>query len=191
MITRLEGTLIEINPGDALISVNGVGYQVRMTPDALTELKKLINQKVVVHTHLSVREDAHDLYGFIEKDELEFFQLLITISGIGPKSALAILSAANPETIGQAVASDDPEYLTKASGIGRKTAEKIVRELEGKVAAIAKGSERPQHDGDAVEGLTALGYSEREAREALKKIPVEIVGASKRITEALRLLGKK
>ena len=191
MITRLEGTLLEINPGEAVISVNGVGYQVRMTSDTLVELKKQLNQEVIVRTHLSVREDSHDLYGFVEKDELEFFELLITIPGIGPKSALAILSAANPETIRQAVALDDPEYLTKASGIGRKTAEKIVRELEGKVGAIAKGSERPYHDGDAVEGLTALGYSEREAREALKKIPVEIVGVSKRITEALRLLGKK
>ena len=191
MITRLEGTLLEINPGEAVISVNGVGYQVRMTSDTLVELKKQLNQEVIVRTHLSVREDSHDLYGFVEKDELEFFELLITIPGIGPKSALAILSAANPETIRQAVALDDPEYLTKASGIGRKTAEKIVRELEGKVGAIAKGSERPHHDGDAVEGLTALGYSEREAREALKKIPAEIVGVSKRITEALRLLGKK
>ena len=191
MITRLEGTLLEVNGGEAVISVGGVGYLVRMTPDALSELKKHLNQEVVIRTHLSVREDAHDLYGFVKKDELEFFQLLISISGIGPKSALAILSAANPETIRQAVALDDPEYLTKASPVCRKTAEKIVRELEGKVGAIAKGSERPQHDGDAVEGLTALGYSEREAREALKKIPAEIIGASRRITEALRLLGKK
>jgi Holliday junction DNA helicase RuvA len=143
-------------------------------------------------TYLVVREDALDMYGFTDQTEVNFFELLIGVSGIGPKSALAILSLAPPETLRKAITSGDTGYLTKVSGVGRKSAEKIVLELRDKLGAIDLPGLREdlERESDSIEGLQALGYSLREAREALRKVPDNVTDPSERIRQALKSLNK-
>jgi Holliday junction DNA helicase RuvA len=138
-----------------------------------------------IHTH--VREDALDLFGFLERKELEFFEMLIGVSGIGPRSALAILGIASIETLRKAIGTGDTSYLTKISGIGRKTAEKIVLELRDKIGE-EKGGSSLQGELDALEALKSLGYSQNEARDALKKVPAD-TNTNTKIREALKILG--
>ena len=141
-------------------------------------------------THLAVRENALDLYGFIERSELEFFEMLITISGIGPKSALGILSVAPVDTLRRAISSGDTSYLTKVSGIGRKNAEKIVVELRDKLGAIdANAGGTLREEVDALSALEALGYSAREAREALKAVGNNAISTQEKLKAALKSLG--
>jgi Holliday junction DNA helicase RuvA len=135
-----------------------------------------------------VREDAFDLYGFLEPTELEFFEMLISVSGIGPKGALAILGIASIETLRKAIGTGDTSYLTKISGIGRKTAEKIVIELRDKMGE-EKGGTSLQGELDALEALKSLGYSQNEARDALKKVSPD-TDTNTKIREALKILGK-
>ena len=143
-------------------------------------------------THLAVRENILDLYGFSSEEELRLFELLLTVSGIGPKSGLAVLDIATVETLRTAIAGGNASYLTKVSGIGKKTAEKIVLELQDKVGAIVEGSAATLHgDSEALEAMRALGYSQAEARDALRKVSSEIEGSSDRLREALRILGRK
>ncbi len=125
---------------------------------------------------------------------MDFFELLITVSGIGPKTALGILNVANPGTIRKAVATEDPSYLTKVSGIGRKSAEKIVLELKDKLSAwetTETEAESSPHESDSLEVLKALGYTERDARDALKKVPKEITETAECVKHALKILGSK
>jgi Holliday junction DNA helicase RuvA len=143
-----------------------------------------------VWTHLAVREDAHNLYGFTDKETLDFFELLITISGIGPKSALSILSAASVDAIKKAVISGEVAYLTKVAGIGRRTAEKIVLELKEKIGALTSEGTAVQEEVDVIEALKALGYSHMEARDAVKKVPETVTGTGERVKAALKLLGR-
>jgi holliday junction DNA helicase RuvA len=128
----------------------------------------------------------------LEQEELNFFELLISIPGIGPKSALAILSVVDPETLKKAVSSGDSSYLTKVSGIGKKNAEKIVLELKDKIGAIVGNADNKimRDEMETLEALQALGYSIHHAREALKKVPEEIKGTNNRLKETLKLLGK-
>ena len=148
-----------------------------------------LGSPITLWTHLAVRENSHDLFGFKEHEELLTFELLITISGIGPKTALGILNVASPATLRQAVASSDITYLTRVSGIGKKNAEKIVLELKNKLKTKEDDmSLDARSEGDALEALVSLGYSERDAREALKKVPKEVSGASERVKQALRAL---
>lgn len=140
-----------------------------------------------IHTH--VREDVLDLYGFLDYSELEFFEMLISVSGIGPKGALAILGVTSIETLRKAIGTGDTSYLTKISGIGKKTAEKIVIELRDKIGTELKGSSL-QGELDALEALKSLGYAQNEIREALKKISSD-TDTSTKIREALKILGGK
>jgi holliday junction DNA helicase RuvA len=130
-----------------------------------------------------------DLYGFLEMEELGFFEMLIGVSGIGPRSALAILGIASIETLRKAISTGDTAYLTKISGIGRKTAEKIVIELRDKMGADISTTSL-QGELDALEALKSLGYSQNEARDALKKVPAE-ANINIKIKEALKILGGK
>ena len=143
-------------------------------------------------THLYLREDTVELYGFLEYSELEFFEILIQISGIGPKSALGVLAVAPLDTLKKAISSGETSYLTKVSGIGRKIAEKIILELKDKMGKIGSAEEGIflREEGDVLKALRSLGYSLEEAREALKKLPSEIEGAEKRVKEALKILGQ-
>jgi len=163
-----------------------------VTTETQSALKKQKEKPAKLWTYLAVREDALDLYGFLEKKEQEFFELLITISGIGPKSALNILSVTTIENLRRAIASGETAYLTKISGIGRKIADKIVLELKDKIDFLEgeEDSSTVKEETDALEGLKALGYGEREGRDALKKLPKDIAGTSARLKAALKLLGK-
>lgn len=189
MISQLEGKVVFSGDRYVVIDVSGVGYKVNATMETLRKIGKS-KDTVRVWTYLAVRENALDLYGFEEQSELEFFELLLTVSGIGPKSAIAIMSVAPTESIRKAISTGEASYLTKISGIGRKTAEKIVLELRDKLGAWTDiGSPELQEESDAVEALQSLGYSQHEARSALKKIPKEVSGTGKRVKEALKLLG--
>ncbi len=188
MIAKLTGKVVFTGERYAVLDVGGVGYKVYLSMETLRLVAKK-KDEVSLWTHLAVREDAMDLYGFVEKAELEFFELLIGISGIGPRSALGIMSIAPVENIKRAVSSGDSSYLTKVSGIGRKTAEKIILELRDKLGKWTDtGAPELREESDAIEALQSLGYSQGEAREALKKVAREISGTGKRVKEALKLL---
>lgn len=190
MISHLKGKVIHLGERFAVLECNGVGYKVFASPDVLRALQKNSGE-TSLWTHLAVRENALDLYGFVEKEELEFFELLISVSGIGPKTALGILSVTTIDNLRRAIASGETALLTKISGIGRKIADKIVLELRDRIDFLEseRDSASVRGETDALEALKALGYSEREARETLKKVPRDIAGASDRIKQALKLLG--
>lgn len=188
MIGYIEGSVRSLSPGYVLVVTSGIGYKVALTKNTLAGVR--VGQTLSVVTHLAVREDALDLYGFVEEDELRLFGQLLTVSGIGPRSALAILDIATVETLRSAIAHGRAEYLTKVSGIGRKTAEKIVIELRDKVGLSAEGATASlKGDEDALEAMKSLGYSQQEARDALRKVPSTIEKGTDRLREALRILG--
>lgn len=188
MIGRIEGVVSAKRAGFAIISAGGVGYKVAATREALGSLT--MGHAASLWTHLAVREDSLDLYGFKTEHELALFELLLTVPGIGPKSALAVLDIAHVETLRSAIAGGNATYLTKVSGIGKKTAEKIVLELRDKVGGVGEEHARAlSGDEEALEALRALGYSPSEAREALRKVPSGIEGGSARLREALRIVG--
>jgi len=184
----MQGTVVEIGPKSCILDVSGVGYKIYTTDEALRSMK--MDSICTLSTHLAVRENALDLYGFSDQDSLSLFELLINISGIGPKTAVGIMNVSTPQTLRRAVSSGDLAYLTKVSGIGRKLAEKIILELREKLSAY--GEEEHQDlkgETDALEALRSLGYSEREAREALKKIAGEDISAGDKVKKALKVLG--
>jgi Holliday junction DNA helicase RuvA len=192
MISHLRGTIIEITEKYIVLDVQGIGYKVFCSTDTLAGLREGIEASL--STYLAVREDALDLYGFISSEEKGFFEMLISVSGIGPKGALGILGQTSVETLKQAIGTGDTSYLTKVSGIGRKTAEKVVLELRDKLRAhvtIKEGPGSLRSESDVVEALKSLGYSPNEARDTLKEIPDNIVGTNARIKEALKILGGK
>ena len=199
MIGSIKGKITLKTEKYLIVEAGGVGYKVNVSPDTLSRIDAMRLRSgqndapmlFWIHTH--VREDALDLYGFLEYKELEFFEMLINISGIGPKGALTILGVASLETLRRAIGTGDTSYLTKISGIGKKTAEKIVIELRDKMAnkmTEEKGGTSLQGELDALEALKSLGYSQNEAREALKKISSEL-NTNKKIKEALKILGGK
>ena len=187
MIGKLTGKIAEKEPGYVILEASGVGYIVYVMEDTQKSLKT--GEEATLWTHLAVKEDAQDLYGFLDKDELIFFKLLVSISGIGPKSAMGILSIAPPATLEKAIASGNTSYLTKVSGIGRKSAEKIVLELKDKLIAVSSDDSSLDDDADVMMALKSLGYGTKEIRDALKKIPEDANGTTDRIKEALKLLG--
>jgi Holliday junction DNA helicase RuvA len=189
MIGHIAGTVHAIRPGYAIISAGGVGYKLAAMRSTIASLR--VGEATQLWTHLVVREDVLDLYGFIDEEELRFFELLLTVSGIGPKSALAVLDIASLETLRSAISSSNAGYLTNVSGIGKKTAEKIVLELRDKVGAAAESTNASlRGDEDALEAMRALGYSAQEARDALRKVPVEVESGTARLREALKIMGK-
>lgn len=192
MIAHLSGTLLFVGDRFIVVDTNGVGYKVRVALDTLHTLRKSADKKVSLWVHTSVREDALDLYGFENQAQLEFFEMLISVSGIGPKSALGILNVAPVDHLKEAIAMGDTSALIKVSGIGSKSAQKIILELRDKLGGdgSGKGSTMLSEERDAIEGLVALGYGEREAREAMKSVSPETKGTSARIKEALKKLGK-
>lgn len=189
MIAALAGTVRHKDLNSLVIDVSGVGYKVLVPTDVA--LEAVPSQPIFLWTHLAVRETSLDLFGFTEKEILDIFELLITISGIGPKTALGILNVASPAMLRQAVASSDTTHLTRVSGIGKKNAEKIVLELKDKLKVTDKDRVLDSRsEGDAMEALVSLGYSERDAREALKKVSKDVIGASDRVKQALRVLSQ-
>ena len=190
MIGSLKGIVQYKDLNSIIVDVSGVGYKVMVTTE--TALDTMPDSPIFLWTHLAVRETSLGLFGFLDKETFDIFELLITISGIGPKSALGILNVATPTMLRQAVANSDTSYLTRVSGIGKKNAEKIVLELKDKLkTSIEDGSIDMRSEGDALEALVSLGYNERDAREALKQVPREVEGASERVKASLKLLSKR
>ena len=186
MIGHLKGTLLHQDLKSIILDVSGVGYKI-FTNTAILESKK--EQILEFWTYLAVRENALDLYGFKTKEELNFFELLVSsVSGIGPKSAMGIMSVASLANLRHAIATGDTSHLTKVSGVGKKNAEKIVLELKDKLEGLSTDmSSTISGDVDALEALKALGYGEREAREALKKTS-DIKDTGEKVKKALKLL---
>ena len=188
MIGSIKGKIILKTDKFLIIETGGVGYKISVSPDTLSKSFK-INDDIFLWIHTHIREDAFDLFGFLDIQELEFFEMLINVSGIGPRSALTILSIASIETLRKAIGSNDITYLTKISGIGRKTAEKIIIELRDKVGKENKDGSLKE-ELDALEALKSLGYSQNEAREALKTVSANS-DTNTKIREALKILGGK
>ncbi|HZX74816.1 MAG TPA: Holliday junction branch migration protein RuvA [Cyclobacteriaceae bacterium] len=189
MIARIEGTVVYMTDKFIVVDVNGVGYKTFVTADTIASCT--LGDTVAFWTYTAVRENSLDLYGFISMEEMSFFELLLDVSGIGPKSALSILIVASIDTLKKAIATGDTSYLNKVSGIGKKTAEKIVIELRDKLQAFKQEGSASELRGesDVVEALKALGYSQNEARDALKSVPADIEGTNARIKSALKILG--
>ena len=193
MIGRIAGTLLEKNPPAVLVEAGGVGYEIDVPMSTFYNLPAT-GERVTLLTHLAIREDAHQLYGFLTATERQVFRELIRISGVGSRTALAVLSGMSVNELAQAVAMQETGRLTKVPGIGKKTAERLLLELKGKLATAlqgAPGADAAAADGgsDVLRALLALGYSEREAAAAVKQLPAG-VAVSDGIRVALKSLAK-
>ncbi|MFH1308821.1 MAG: Holliday junction branch migration protein RuvA [Patescibacteria group bacterium] len=184
MIGFIEGKIESANDKYVFVNVNGVGYKLHISMSTFKNLPEK-QEKVKLYTYLHVRENILDLYGFLEQEELVFFELLLSISGIGPKGALNILTVSSIENLKRAISSEQSDILTKVSGIGKKMAEKIILELKNKIDHIDGDL---SYDNEAIDALVSLGYKIKEVREALKKVDHEDVG--EKIKQALKILGK-
>ena len=192
MIAKIEGQISYVGNRFLIVDVSGVGYKLFVTNEAISLSK--VEESIKLWVHTAVRENSIDLYGFLDIEELSFFELLLDVSGIGPKSALSTLSVAPVSTLRKAIASGDTTYLNKVSGIGRKTAEKIIIELKDKLKEYEGDiatSQVMQEERDILEALRTLGYSQDEAREAVKKIPSNMTEMNNRLKEALKIIGRR
>lgn len=185
MIIHLKGTILDKKDKYLVLEVNNIGYKVFATTETIES--GAAGQPKSLWTHHAVREDAEDLFGFNTKDELEFFELLIGISGIGPRTALGILNVTTIGALKKAVSSGDTSHLTKVSGIGKKNADKIVLELKDKFAH-EEDSGHGSGDIDVIEALQSLGYSQNDARKALKDVSGNTT--QEKIKQALKTLNK-
>lgn len=185
MIGYIEGVVKTVIRDTLIIENNGIGYRVHVPAGILASSEE--GSQMGVWTHMAVRENSQDLFGFESKEELQWFEMLLTVSGVGPKSALSIMNSADTKTLRDAIARNDPSLLNRAFGIGKKTAEKIVLELREKVGAGGEGEKIEAHDGDVVEALISLGYSVKEARDAARALPKDIDSPEEKIRQAIRL----
>ena len=188
MIGRLSGTLTAKNPPQILVEVGGVGYEVDVPMSTFYSLPST-GGSVTLFTHLVVREDAHVLYGFASAEERTVFRQLIRVSGIGPRTALAVLSGMSVADLAQSIALQDAGRLMKIPGIGRKTAERLLLELKGKLAE-AVGEPTTERGADVVNALVALGYSDKEALVAVKGLAPDMPLADA-IRAALKVLVRR
>lgn len=193
MIGRIHGTLLQKNPPQLLVDCQGIGYEIDVPMSTFYNLPS-IGEKVTLFTHLAIREDAHILYGFGSLDERALFRQLIRITGIGARIALALLSGLSVTEMAQAVALQDASRLTKIPGIGKKTAERLLLELKGKLdsSALSAVSATIPNDtlSDIQNALLALGYSEKETLAAIRQIPGDCSNVSDGIKMALKALSK-
>ncbi|OHA14234.1 MAG: Holliday junction DNA helicase RuvA [Candidatus Tagabacteria bacterium RIFCSPLOWO2_01_FULL_39_11] len=187
MITLLEGNVVFKTDKFLVVNAGGVGFKVFLGLETIKSLPQK-SEKIKLWTHLYMRENGLELYGFLGYAELEFFEILIQISGIGPKSALGVLGVAPLDTLKRAVASGESSYLTRVSGIGKKTAERIIIELRDKLGGKGGAEFQFKEDEEVFDALKSLGYSANQAREAIKNIPEEIKSIQTRLKEALKIL---
>lgn len=193
MIYSVSGKLAAKGRNFAVVEAAGVGLKIFVHQRALSSLPP-IGEAVKFFTYLNVREDLLDLYGFLSQEESDFFQLLTSVSGVGPKSALAILDVAPMKDLTAAIKEGRPDLMTRASGIGSKTGERIILELRNKVKAeqSEESVKKMESDADIVETLTSLGYRREEAKVALQKVDEKITSLEVRLKAALKILsGKK
>ncbi|MEJ0002631.1 MAG: Holliday junction branch migration protein RuvA [Pararobbsia sp.] len=192
MIGRIAGVLLEKNPPHLLVDCNGVGYEIDVPMSTFYNLPSL-GERVVLLTQQIVREDAHQLFGFATPNERAAFRELLKISGVGARMALSVLSGMSVGELAQAVTLQDAARLTRVPGIGKKTAERLMLELKGKLGAdlgaAAGAVSASDHAGDVLNALLALGYSEKEALAAVKTVPAG-TGVSDGIKHALKALSK-
>lgn len=217
MISFIEGKIEHLGDKYVILNTGGIGYKVIVSPKLLNILSKsslsvkptmgtmskndmVPMVKLFVHSQLNMREGTFDMYGFQDKEDLELFHLITSVNGIGPKSAMGILSAVEPKHLKAAVINEDADYLKRVSGLGPKTASRLILELKNKVDHIDMGDMKGVdlgQEGQATEALLALGYNSYQAKEALKEALRQAQGKQKvltleeRVREALRLLGKR
>jgi holliday junction DNA helicase RuvA len=192
LIGRLTGILLEKNPPQILLDVQGVAYELDVPMSTFYNLP-VLHEKVVLHTQLIVREDAHLLYGFLSSEERIAFRQLLKISGVGPKLALSVLSGLSLNDLAAAVANKEAGRLTRIPGVGKKTAERLLLELQGKFvvtgSSVAQGAAVSSSSNDVVNALQALGYNDKEAGWAVQQLPQD-TSVSDGIRQALKLLSK-
>ncbi len=200
MFYYLNGTLAMAETSTAVIDCGGVGYRLTISGSTLGHLSGKIGNTVKLYTHMAVREDDIELFGFFSPEELSAFRMLISVSGVGPKAAMSVLSLLSPEKFAIAVSSGDTKGLSKAPGVGAKTAARIVLELKDKISKEIK-SDAAEGDGveqdsdssklsDSLNTLMVLGYTRSEAVSALKKVNIDALPLEDIIKEALKLLMK-
>jgi Holliday junction DNA helicase RuvA len=183
MIGSLRGEIIEISTSWILLEVGGVGYRVQIPLSLLSLLKQ--GQEQFVYIHEQLREDTHELYGFLSSQDLALFTKLLSVSGVGPKVAMTLLSMGSADTVQRAVMSGDLESLTSLPGVGKKTAQKIILELKGQ---LVEAEQVPSVDRDVADALQGMGYSAVQVRDALRQISSDVTDPSERIRAALRIL---
>ncbi len=186
MIGYIKGKIIRKSENHVLLENHGIGYRITVVP-AISD--QSLNTELELHTYLQVREDALNLYGFQTIMELQFFELLITVSGVGPKMAMSILSAGDMTLIKNAIISQDIAVFTKVGGVGKKTAERVIVELKEKLGALSDNVFSGQKSDEVLSALESLGYSTREIKEALTKIDHKLTSEEK-IRQALKYLSK-
>lgn len=195
MIQYLEGKISAKEDKSFTLEVGGLGFKIFSHQEVLNKVPE-VGRDIKIWTHLYMHEDARryvvELYGFLNPEELKFFELLIGISGIGPRSALGVLSRAPVKNLKQAIVNEDETFFTKVSGIGAKTAKKLIFELKNKLAkeiAPEKDSDSGRM-GESLEALVGLGYSQRDARRVLQELPKDLKTVESKVKAALKILGK-
>lgn len=196
MISFIKGQLVNIQKGSIVVENNGIGYNI-FIPETVISALPQVGHDVMIHTYFLVKEDAMNLYGFIDKNDLEIFKLLITVNGIGPKGALAILSTITSDELRFAILSGDSKAISKAPGVGNKTAQRLIIELKDKIDIVSSDDQiantiRINDDDDniseAIQALVALGYSQTEAYKSVTKIDVSGMSVEDIIKAALKNL---
>lgn len=186
MIAYIKGKMIIKGDNYVVLQSNGIGYKVFVTP-AVAPLS--LGAEAAFHVHTHVREDALQLFGFETREELEFFEMLNTVSGVGPKMAMSILSSGNLGVLKKAISAADHSLFIKIAGVGRKTAEKIILELKEKIGSVLPADKNISGSSELIGALEGLGYSGREIKEVISKIDYSLVTEEK-LKQALKLLGR-
>lgn len=184
MLSFIEGQIKDITLNSLVVKIGGLGLEVFVIPSLLPKLK--LGDTICFFTYFHIREDAFELYGFKRKEELSFFKLLISVSGIGPRAALTLLNNNSVGELSSAILSKDVSLLTKVSGIGTKKAERLILELKDKIESSFKARGFVSGDGEVMEALMGLGYSKKDAQEALRRLPSDLTDVESRIKMVLQ-----
>ncbi len=185
MIGSLRGKILEVNIASLLVEVGGIGYVVKVATPVIASCRK--GEDVFLYVHDHVREDAHDLFGFLSHDALRMFDRLLSVNGVGPKVALTVMSAGSVDMVKRAIMKGDLTLLTSVPGVGKKTAQKIILEMKG---IIVEEGDMQDGDTEVVEALVSLGYGASQARDAVKGLSRDVVDVSARVRAALKRLSK-
>ena len=190
MISYLKGKVITKNSKTIILLVNGIGYKIFLGENFLSKIQQ--NDELEIFTYLFWREDKINLYGFGENSQLDFFEKLISVSGVGPRSALHLLDIVGIKQIQQAIFGNKADILTQAKGLGKKTAQRIILELKNKLPNVDEISAIPDipENAEAVSALINLGYSPSAAREIISQLPPEIKSVGDKVKAALKIIGK-